>query len=168
MVYARARHSYLHRSQQLLLDSDEKGKVVFLECTVLNPKQTKSSRRRNMFLPQWRQPKESVQKPGRTGGSSCAKTDLGLSCSGSLASDPLLPELAADGSLLGVNMDSATASRWLRCMLSKRPGSNSDDTLKMSSQGLKATCLSWTMKAAIPDGDQTLLGYHSRGKTPAR
>ena len=35
----------------------------------------------------------------------------------------------------------------------------------MSSQGLKATCLSWTMKAGIPDPDQTLLGYHSRGRS---
>ena len=51
MVYARARHSDIRRSQQLLTDSDEHGKVVFVECTVLNPKQTKSSRRRNMFLP---------------------------------------------------------------------------------------------------------------------
>ena len=62
-------------------------------------------------------------------------------------------------------MDSATASRWLRCLLSRQPGSKSDDLLKVSSQGLKATCLSWCMKCAIPDSDQTLLGYHSKGKS---
>ncbi|CAE7676487.1 unnamed protein product, partial [Symbiodinium microadriaticum] len=50
--------------------------------------------------------------------------------------DPLLPDLAADGSLLKTNMDA--------------------DLLKMSSQGLKATCLSWTMKAGIPDPDQAV------------
>ena len=69
---------------------------------------------------------------------------------------------SADGSLLQTNMDSATASKWMRCILSKQPGSSHDG---MSSQGLKATCLSWTMKAAIREFDQDLLDYHRRGKS---
>ncbi|CAE7708446.1 slc10a7 [Symbiodinium sp. CCMP2592] len=128
MVYARARHSDVKRSQKLIIDRDDAGQA---------------------WAERWLE----------------LRSDLGLRCEGSLSDSPLLPELAADGSLLPVNMDSATASRWLRCLLAKQPGSNADDILKMSSQGLKATCLSWTMKAGIPDGDQTLLGYHSRGKS---
>ena len=51
MIYARARHSDLRRSQTLSVDYDELGLAVYIECQVLNPKQSKSSRRRNMFLP---------------------------------------------------------------------------------------------------------------------
>jgi len=90
---------------------------------------------------------------------------LGLCCSGDLATSPLLPELAADGSLLQTNMDSATPSRWLRCILSRQPGCNHDRLLSVSSQGLKATCLSWCMKYAVSNSDQTLLGYHSKGNS---
>ena len=121
MVYARARHSDIRRSQQLLTDSDEHGKVVFVECTVLNPKQTKSSRRRNMFLPVVA-PAEGICQELWAIRWLELRRDLGLACSGSLANSPLLPELAADGSLLAVNMDSATASRWLRCIPSRQPG----------------------------------------------
>ncbi|CAE7577017.1 unnamed protein product [Symbiodinium sp. CCMP2592] len=164
MVYARARHSDLKRSKKLTVDRDDEGNVVFLECSVLNPKQSKSSRRRNMFLPIVA-PAEGICSEPWAARWLELRQDLGLVCEGSLTDSPLLPELAADGSLLPVNMDSATASKWLRCLLSKQPGSSLDDILQMSSQGLKATCLSWTMKAGIPDPDQTLLGYHSRGKS---
>ena len=46
------------------------------------------------------------------------RKSLGLSCSGSLEDDPLLPDLAADGSLLKVNMDAATTTKWLRSAVS--------------------------------------------------
>ena len=51
MIYARARHSDVRRSQTITVDCDEQGVPVYVECQVLNPKQTKASRRRNMFLP---------------------------------------------------------------------------------------------------------------------
>ncbi|CAE7262843.1 URC1, partial [Symbiodinium sp. KB8] len=98
MVYARARHSDLRRSQQLLVDTDETGNPVFVECSVLNPEQTKSS---TEHVP-------AVRK------------------------------------VLG----SVAVAVWKMTLFYQ--------TLQpMSSQGLKATCLSWTMKAGIPDPDQT-------------
>ena len=164
MVYARARHSDLCRSQQLFVDTDDSGKAVFVECSVLNPKQSKQSRRRNLFLPLVAPAEGICQEPWACRWLELRKS-LGLSCGGSLEDDPLLPDLAADGSLLKVNMDSATTTKWLRCLLSRQAGSDNEALLRMSSQGLKATCLSWTMKAGIPDPDQTLLGYHSRGRS---
>ncbi|CAE7939410.1 unnamed protein product [Symbiodinium necroappetens] len=167
MVYARARHnrhSDLRRSQSLIVDTDDSGRAVFIECEVLNPKQSKQSRRRNMFLPLVAPAEGICQEPWAERWLELRKS-LGLKCHGSLEDDPLLPDLAADGSLLKTNMDAATTTKWMRCLLSRQPGSNTEDLLKMSSQGLKATCLSWTMKAGIPDPDQTLLGYHSRGRS---
>ena len=164
MVYARARHSDLRRSQDLSVDCDEHGHPVYVECGVLNPKQSKASRRRNLFLPLAAPASGICQEPWATEWLQL-RNSLGLVCSGSLASSPLLPELAADGSLLQTNMDSSSASRWLGCILSKQPGCSVDNTLRISSQGLKATCLSWCMKYPVSDSDQTLLGYHSRGKS---
>ena len=164
MVYARARHSDLRRSQDLSVDCDEHGHPVYVECGVLNPKQSKASRRRNLFLPLVAPASGTCQELWATEWLEL-RSSLGLVCSGSLASSPLLPELAADGSLLQTNMDSSSASRWLRCILSKQPGCSIDTILRISSQGLKATCLSWCMKYPVSDSDQTLLGYHSRGKS---
>ena len=164
MVYARARHSDLRRSQSLFVDTDDSGQAVFIECEVLNPKQSKQSRRRNMFLPLVAPAEGICQEPWANRWLELRKS-LGLKCHGSLEDDPLLPDLAADGSLLKTNMDAATTTKWMRCLLSRQPGSSTEALLKMSSQGLKATCLSWTMKAGIPDPDQTLLGYHSRGRS---
>ena len=164
MVYARARHSDLRRSKSLIVDSDESGCPVFLECEVLNPKQSKQSRRRNMFL-SLVAPAEGICPEPWAQRWLELRSSLGLRCQGSLEDDPLLPDLATDGSLLKTNMDAATTTRWMRCLLSRQPGSDTDSLLRMSSQRLKATCLSWTMKAGIPDSDQTLLGYHSRGRS---
>ena len=150
MVYARARHSDLRRSQSLLVDTDDSGRPVFIECEVLNPKQSKQSRRRNMFLPLVAPAEGICQEPWAERWLELRKS-LGLKCHGSLEDDPLLPDLAADGSLLKTNMDAATTTKWMRCLLSRQPGSSAESLLKMSSQGLKATCLSWTMKAGIPD-----------------
>ena len=49
--YLAARHSDLRRSQDFSVDCEDGGNPVYLECRVLNPKQSKASRRRNMFLP---------------------------------------------------------------------------------------------------------------------
>ena len=164
MIYARARHSDLRRSQDLSVDRDENGRPVYIECGVLNPKQSKASRRRNMFLPLVAPAVGICQEPWATEWLEL-RSSLGLVRSGSLTPSPLLPDLAADGSLLQTNMDSSSASRWLRCTLSKQPGSSLDDILRISSQGLKATCLSWWTKCSVSDSDQTLLGYHSKGKS---
>ena len=136
MIYARARHSDLRRSQDLSVDCDEDGHPVYIECRVLNPKQSKASRRRNMFLPLVAPAVGICQEPWATEWLEL-RSSLGLVRSGNLTSSPLLPDLAADGSLLQTNMDSSSASRWLRCILSKQPGSSLDDILRISSQGLK-------------------------------
>ncbi|CAE7256494.1 unnamed protein product [Symbiodinium natans] len=164
MIYARARHSDIRRSKRITVDRDEMGNPVYIECSVLNPKQSKASRRRNLFLPLVAPAVGICEQPWAVEWLSL-REHLGLVCDGDIENSPLLPELAADGGLLQVNMDSATASRWLRCLLSRQPGSNQSDLLKFSSQGLKATCLSWCMKYAIADRAQTLLGYHSLGKS---
>ncbi|CAE7038805.1 PPT1, partial [Symbiodinium sp. KB8] len=164
MLYARARHSDIRRCREILVDSDADGNPVYIECQVLNPKQTKASQRRNLFLPLVA-PAAGIAQTSWALEWLQLRRHLGLVCHGSIVDSPLLPELAADGSLLQTNMDAATASRWLRCLLSKQPGCSPDALLKCSSQGLKATCLSWCMKFPVSDSDQTLLGYHSRGKS---
>ena len=164
MLYARARHSDIRRCREILVDSDADGIPVYIECQVLNPKQTKASQRRNLFLPLVA-PAAGIAQTSWALEWLQLRRHLGLVCHGSIVDSPLLPELAADGSLLQTNMDAATASRWLRCLLSKQPGCSPDALLKCSSQGLKATCLSWCMKFPVSDSDQTLLGYHSRGKS---
>ena len=96
MIFARARHSDVKRSQELTVDRDDEGRPVYTECQVLNPKQTKASRRRNLFLP-------LVAPAHGIGEQPWAVTwlrlreHLGLVCHGSIKDSPLLPELAADG-----------------------------------------------------------------------
>ena len=51
MLYARARHSDLDRAETLQQDWSTTGRTGFLECSVLNPKQTKASSRANRLLP---------------------------------------------------------------------------------------------------------------------
>ncbi|CAE7637842.1 unnamed protein product, partial [Symbiodinium microadriaticum] len=164
MIYARARHSDVRRSQTISVDCDDAGKALYIECSVLNPKQSKASRRRNMFLPLVA-PTQGICSEAWATEWLELRNSLCLANTGSLEDSPLLPDLAADGSLLQTNMDSASASKWLRCILSKQPGCSYSDIMCFSSQGLKATCLSWCMKYSISDSDQTTLGYHSKGKS---
>ena len=87
----------------------------------------------------------------------------GLVLQGSLDGSPLLPEMAANGTLLQCNLSSTTATKWLRALLAKAGKDKPEDLYKISSHSCKATCLSWAAKAAVNQLDRTLLGYHSLG-----
>ena len=92
-----------------------------------------------------------------------ARKQWKLGHAGDTQDDPLLPDLAADGTLLPCCMSSTRASSWLRTLLSRDDRANPDALLGIMTHSLKATLLSWAAKASMDTLERTILGYHSIG-----
>ena len=162
MLYARARHSDIRRAVRIELDTGSDFISGFVELSVEEPKQSRAARRKRLMLP--------VVAPlmgigDRPWGSAwqAARKQWKLGHTGSIQDDPLLPDLAADGTLLPCCMSSARASSWLRTLLSRDDKANPDALLGITTHSLKATLLSWAAKASMDTQERTILGYHSTG-----
>ena len=162
MLYARARHSDIRRTVRIEIDEGSDFITGFVELTVQEPKQSRAARRKRMMLP--------VVAPlmgigDRPWGSAwqAARKQWKLVHMGNVEHEPLLPDLAANGSLLPCCMSTSRASSWLRALLARDDKANPDALLGITTHSLKATLLSWAAKASMDTLERTLLGYHSTG-----
>ena len=161
MVYARARRSDLARATHIDFDLTEGGVDGFVECRVKNPKQSRASSRRNLFLPLTGLFAGICEAPW---GAAFLATRQAckLTCSGAL-DQPLVPGLSASGSWLPDCVSSGQLTLWLRSILSRAPDADAEAVGRLRSHSCKATLLSWGAKAGVSDKSLTLLGYHSLG-----
>ena len=162
MVYARARHSDVRRAVKILLDAGSDFIHGFVELVVQDPKQSRASRRRRLMLPVVAPMMGIADRPWASAWQANRK-HWRLAHEGDISNDPLLPELAADGTLLPCNMSTNRASSWLRALLARNQQVNADALLGISTHSLKATLLSWAAKAGLDTIERTILGYHSTG-----
>ena len=162
MLYARARHSDIRRAGAIIIDAGTDFITGFVELTVREPKQSKAARRKRLMLPVVAPMMGVGSRPWASAWQSCRKS-WKLAHTGDISDSPLLPDLAADGSLLPCCMSTARASSWLRALLARQPQANVDDLLGVTTHSLKATLLSWAAKASMDTLERTILGYHSTG-----
>ena len=162
MVYARARHSDVRRAVKILLDAGSDFIHGFVELVVQDPKQSRASRRRRLMLPVVAPMMGIADRPWASAWQANRK-HWRLAHEGDISNDPLLPELAADGTLLPCNMSTTRASSWLRALFARNQQVNADALLGISTHSLKAMLLSWAAKAGLDTLERTILGYHSTG-----
>ena len=158
MLYARARHSDIRRAVAIIIDAGTDFITGFVELTVREPKQSKAARRKRLMLPVVAPMMGVGCRPWASAWQSCRKS-WKLAHTGDISDSPLLPDLAADGSLLPCCMSTARASSWLRALLARQPQANVDDLLGVTTHSLKATLLSWAAKASMDTLERTILGY---------
>ena len=163
MLFARARHSDACRAKDLAFDFGARTFTTgYVECAVLNPKQSRAASQGNRLLPMAAPVLGLEERPWALSWTS-ARQAWGLTCAGDLADDFILPAMSANGRLLQAHLTSAEVTRWLRAILSQDPRANQDHLLQLTSHSLKVTLLSWTAKVFVGWDNQTLLGYHSLG-----
>ena len=162
MLYARARHSDIRRAVAILIDAGNDFITGFVELTVREPKQSKAARRKRLMLPVVAPMMGVGSRPWASAWQASRKT-WKLAHSGDISESPLLPDMAADGSLLPCCMSTNRASSWLRALLAKKPEFNVDGLLGITTHSLKATLLSWAAKSSMDTLERTILGYHSTG-----
>ena len=162
MLYARARHSDLRRATRVEIDVGSDFITGFVELTVVDPKQSRASRRKRLMLPVVAPLMGIGDRPWGSAWQAARKL-WKLAHTGNVENDPLLPDMAADGTLLPCCMNTSRASSWLRTLLSRDDTVNPDSLLGITTHSLKATLLSWASKASMDILDRTILGYHSTG-----
>ena len=162
MLYARARHSDMRRTVKIDIDSGSDFISGFVELTVQEPKQSKAARRKRLMLPVVAPLMGIGDRPWGSAWQS-ARKHWKLGHTGNVEQEPLLPDLAADGTLLPCCMSTSRASSWLRTLLSRDDKANVDSLLCITTHSLKATLLSWSAKASMDTLERTILGYHSTG-----
>ena len=161
MVYARARRSDLARATHIDFDLTEGGVDGFVECRVKNPKQSRASSRRNLFLPLTGLFAGICEAPW---GAAFLATRQACKLTRSGALDqPLVPGLSASGSWLPDCVSSGQLTLWLRSILSRAPDADAEAVGRLRSHSCKATLLSWGAKAGVSDKSLTLLDHHSLG-----
>ena len=162
MLYARARHSDVRRATRILLDAGTDFIQGFVELVVVDAKQSRASRRKRLMLPVVAPMMGIADRPWASAWQANRK-QWRLAHEGDITNDPLLPEMAADGTLLPCNMGAARASSWLRALLARNEQVNADSLLAISTHSLKATLLSWAAKCGMDTLERTILRYHSTG-----
>ena len=156
MVYARARRSDLARATHIDFDPSPDGLDGFVECRVKNPKHSRASSKRNLFMP-LTAPFCGLCDAPWDATFMAVRDANGLQTSGAL-DHPVLPGLTAAGSWLQECVSSGQLTQWLRCILAKAPDADLAAVTDVRSHSCKATLISWCAKAGLSDKTLTFLG----------
>ena len=152
LIHCRARFSDLQMSVKIILDTNEEGEG-FIEFSAVEIKTARTKESKKMFVPFVAPVQGVASKPwAKEWMRQRTKQKIeNFSC--------LLPSLSADGSWLDDPADSSTCSKWMQHILIKF-GVSPEDVEGTTSQGCKATALSWCSKFNVPIETRQLLGHH--------
>ena len=156
-AYSRARWGDLMRTEAVIQDCDEEGRLNFLETRVGRHKTMNSSMHRHQFLPMvapvvgvhgkdWATPWIDLRK----------KMDVPFPPQGLI-----MPAPDQQGKATCRPLESGECGKWLRKLFACDDGPGESGATRTSSHSLKATFLSYAAKYGLPVPDRLLLGYHS-------
>ena len=156
-LYARARVSDIRSIARIVLDIA--GGAGYIEVQTYEHKTKRITNNANIALLLIAPVKGLAAKPWGISFISAAQ-DVGINFHVGVRG-PLLPRLTCDYSWSGDAVGSTETTRWVNALLDrvlKSPAASG-----FTSQGLKATSLSWMAKAGYPEETRRVLGHHTLG-----
>ena len=156
-LYARARVSDIRSIARIVLDIA--GGAGYIEVQTYEHKTKRITNTANIALLLIAPVKGLATKPWGISFISAAQ-DVGINFHVSVRG-PLLPRLTCDYSWSGDAVGSTETTRWVNALLDRVL--KSPVAAGFTSQGLKATSLSWMAKAGYPEETRRVLGHHTLG-----
>ncbi|CAE7194973.1 unnamed protein product [Symbiodinium sp. CCMP2456] len=152
-TYSRCRWSDIQHSEELIIDRDSGGVLIYLELRIGVHKTCRLQSKRHRFL-HVVSPSMGLQDFGELWLAS--RRAIGLEDERSM---PFCPAPDASGSPTVRGIDSDEATTWLRLIFRPEPV----QAVEPSSKSFKATVLSWAAKRGVDGLSLQKLGYHAAG-----